>query len=75
MTLMVQIRNVPDEVVAELKARAARRRLSLSDFLLQRLAEIVAEPPLDEVLGRLASRPRRELSVSASELLDEARAE
>ncbi|MDQ3738201.1 MAG: antitoxin [Actinomycetota bacterium] len=75
MTVMVQIRNVPDELATELKARAAQRRLSLSDFLLQRLTEFAAEPSLDDVLERLERGPRRKLGVSAVELVDEARAE
>lgn len=72
---MVQIRNVPDGVVHELKARAAAQRMSLSDFLLVRLREIAEEPPLDEVLDRLAALPRRELGVTAAELVGEARSE
>lgn len=73
MPTMVQIRNVPDELVHELKARAAAHRMSLSDFLLARLAEIAEEPPLDTVLDRLAALPRRDLGVTAAELVDEAR--
>jgi plasmid stability protein len=72
---MVQIRNVPDEMVVELKARAAAQRMSLSDFLLARLGEIVEEPTLDTVLDRLAGMPRRDIGVSAAELVDEARSE
>lgn len=49
MSAMVQIRNVPDELLHELKARAAAQRMSLSDFLLARLAEIAEEPALDDV--------------------------
>jgi antitoxin FitA len=72
---MVQIRNVPDDLVHELKARAAAQRMSLSDFLLARLGEIVEEPALDDVLDRLATLPRRHLGVSAAELVGEARSE
>lgn len=71
----IQIRNVPDRLVHELKARAAARRMTLSDFLLARLAEFTAEPALDEVLDRLAAMPRRDLGVSAADLVDEARSE
>lgn len=74
MSAMVQIRNVPDELLHELKARAAQR-MSLSDFLLARLAEIAEEPALDDVLDRLAALPRRDLGASAAELVDEARSE
>lgn len=72
---MVQIRNVPDELVQELKARAAAHRMSLSDFLLVRLGDIAAEPTLDDVLDRLAALPRRDLGVTAAELVGEARSE
>ena len=75
MTMMVQVRNVPEDLVAELKARAAARRLSLSDFLLERLSELAAEPTLDEALARLSTRPRRDLGVTGAELVAEARAE
>jgi plasmid stability protein len=75
MPTMVQIRNVPDALVHELKARAAAHRMSLSDFLLARLGEIAEEPTLDEVLDRLAALPRRDLGVTAAELVDEARSE
>lgn len=73
--MMVQIRNVPDELVHELKARAAAQRMSLSDFLLARLGEIAGEPTLDDVLDRLASLPRRDLGTNAAELVAEARSE
>ena len=72
---MVQIRNGPEGLVHELKARAAAHRMSLSDFLLARLGEIAEEPALDEVLDRLAALPRRDLGVAAVELVDEARSE
>jgi len=75
MSPMVQIRNVPDELVGELKARAAAHRMSLSDFLLARLSDIAEEPPLDDVLDRLAVLPRRDLGVTAAELVGEARTE
>jgi plasmid stability protein len=72
---MVQIRNVPDELVGELKARAAAHRMSLSDFLLARLSDIAEEPALDDVLDRLEVLPRRDLGVTAAELVSEARTE
>ena len=75
MSVMVQIRNVPDELARELKARAAAQRLSLSDFLLARLEELASEPCLEDVLDRLAARPRRHLPGPASELVAEARRE
>jgi hypothetical protein len=75
MSTMVQIRNVPDELLHVLKARAAAQRMSLSDFLLARLGEIAAEPALDDVLDRLAALPRRDLGANATDLVAEARSE
>lgn len=75
MPTMVQIRNVPDQLLHTLKARAAAHRMSLSDFLLARLGEMAEEPALDDVLDRLAALPRRDLGVTAAELVGEARAE
>lgn len=73
MTVMVQVRNVPDDVVAALKSRAAAERLSLSDYLALRLEEMAREPTLEELLDQLTKRPRRDLGVTAAELLDEVR--
>ena len=53
----LQIRNVPDPVHAELKSRAAKAGLSLSEFLLQEVERIAAKPPLSEVLERARQRP------------------
>jgi hypothetical protein len=47
--------------------------MSLSDFLLARLGEMVEEPALNDILDRLAALPRRDLGVSAAELVAEAR--
>ena len=54
MPKVIQVRNVPDDVYLEAKARAARAGLSLSDFLLQELAQSLAVPPVDVVLARIA---------------------
>jgi antitoxin FitA len=56
MTKMIQIRNVPDDVHAEIKRRAARSGLSLSDYLLGEILRVVRKPPLREVLDRIESR-------------------
>lgn len=53
---MVQIRNVPEELHRELKARAAREGRSLSDYLLRELERLAARPPVDDVLARLHRR-------------------
>jgi len=43
-TKMVQVRNVPDDVHAELRRRAAAAGMSLSDFARQELSRLVRRP-------------------------------
>ena len=45
-----QVRGVPDEIHAELRARAAAIGLSLSDYLLREVARIASRPPLADLL-------------------------
>ena len=67
MPKMIRIRNVPDEVHREVKARAARAGMSLSDYLLREAERIVSLPPVEEVLARIAALPETELSESPAE--------
>ncbi|MDX2343819.1 MAG: antitoxin [Acidimicrobiia bacterium] len=57
MSKMIQIRNVPDEIHREIKIRAARAGMSLSEFLNAELARLVAHRPLDEILTELGNEP------------------
>lgn len=41
MSKMLQVRNLPDEVHARLKERAAQERMSLSDYVAQELTKLV----------------------------------
>ncbi len=50
---MIQIRNVPEEMHAELKARAAREGMSLSDFLKRELSYILETKSLAQVFADL----------------------
>ena len=54
---MIQIRNVPEDVHRELKVRAARAGMSLSDFLNAELVRVVAHLPLDELVAELDFEP------------------
>ncbi len=74
MTALLQIRNVPDEARRALKARAAARGESLNAYLLDLLGREVARPTVAEVLDRAARRSER-ATVSAVDVLDEARSE
>jgi len=53
---MVQLRNVPDELHRELKARAALEGMSLSDYLINEIRLIAERPTLSELRRRLRRR-------------------
>lgn len=57
MTMMIQIRNVPDALHRRLKARAALAGMSLSDYLLSEIREAAERPTLEELRARLERRP------------------
>lgn len=56
MSRMIQIRNVPDEIHGELKARAALEGLSLSDYLLREVRRLTELPTPSELRSRLRQR-------------------
>jgi plasmid stability protein len=56
---LVQIRDVPDDVHETLCARAAGAGVSLSEYLLRVLLQLVGRQPRAEVLARAAHRGGR----------------
>lgn len=73
MSKMIQLRNVPDSIHRQLKARAALEGLSLSDFLTREAQRIVARPSLEEMRERLAARPITILKRSPTSVVREER--
>jgi len=69
MSVMVQIRNVPEGLHRILKARAAMSGMSLSDYLLTELREIAERPTLSELQQRIEGRAPVKLPVSAATLV------
>ena len=67
----IQIRNVSDETHAELRLRAARAGMSLSDYALAELERKTSKPPLAEVLERARNRSG---GATAQEIVDAIRA-
>jgi plasmid stability protein len=59
MSKMLQVRDVPDDVHAALRARAIANGMSLSQFVLRELEAIAARPSKAEVLSRAAHRGGR----------------
>ncbi len=56
MPKAIQIRDVPDDVHAAARARAAAAGMSLSDYLREELVRLVARPTVAEVIARAQAR-------------------
>jgi plasmid stability protein len=63
--VMLQIRNVPDDVHRRLKARAAMEGRSLSEYALAELRRSLERPTHRELLERVHGRERAVVSESA----------
>ena len=53
MPVMIQLRNVPDDLHRKLKARAATAGMSLSEYLVREVAKTAEQPTMEEWLQRL----------------------
>jgi plasmid stability protein len=53
---MLQVRNLPDDVHAKLKERAAQARMSLSDYVAQELAQLVSYRTNAEIIADARNR-------------------
>jgi plasmid stability protein len=73
MSKMIQIRNVPDQLHRELKARAAREGMSLSDYLKRELEHMAQRLTLREWLERVDKLKPIPVKRSAAEVLRELR--
>ena len=62
----VQIKDVPENVHAVLRRRAAAAGQSLQEYLLGRLVEEASRPTLDEVLDRAGQRAGGSLPFAAA---------
>jgi antitoxin FitA len=73
MSKMVQIRNVPDDLHAKLKARAAMAGTSLSEYILRELSASANEPTIEEIIKRLEKFEPVDPRPSAAEMIREER--
>jgi antitoxin FitA len=67
MSMMIQIRNVPDALHRRLKSRAALAGMSLSDYLLSEIREVAERPTVEELRARLQTRTRITPTLSPAE--------
>ena len=63
---MVQVKGVPEDVHRVLKARAALRGQTLSDYLRAEMERIAARPSPEELMALLDHDAPPELGVSAA---------
>jgi plasmid stability protein len=75
MSKMIQLRNVPDSLHRQLKARAAMEGMSLSDYLIAEVKRASERPSLRELRERLAQRAVVKPRVSSAQAVREAREE
>ena len=73
MSKMIQVRNVPDELHRQAKARAALAGMSLSEYILQELKRSLERPTRDEILRRVQSLPPVETSRPVADIVREER--
>lgn len=62
----IQVKDVPPEVHATLRRRAAAAGMSLQEYLLARLEAEAATPTLDEVLDRAGGRAGGKVGLDAA---------
>ena len=67
MSVMIQIRNVPDGLHRRLKARAAMAGMTLSDYLLQEIRRVAERPTVEELRARLEQLPPVDPAVPPAE--------
>jgi plasmid stability protein len=71
---MIQIRNVPDDLHSELKARAAQNGKTLSDYLLDELRILAPRPTMQEWVARAAKLKPVEVDEAPAEAIAAERA-
>ena len=59
----IQIRDVPDDVHAVLRVRAAKAGMSMSEYLRSELIDMTAKPTMEELFARIQSRPPSDVSL------------
>jgi plasmid stability protein len=66
---MIQLRNVPEDLHRQLKSRAAKAGMSLSDYLIGEIRQVAERSTLEEMLARLKSQPPVELDISPADVI------
>ena len=70
---MIQLRNVPEDMHRELKARAAKRGMTLSEYATRELQKVLEIPNRQEIIERVAALTPAVTTLSAAEVIREER--
>ena len=54
---MIQIRNVPDDLHRNIKAKAAAKGKTMAHFLVEMVQEILRRPDIEALIQRVRNRP------------------
>jgi antitoxin FitA len=73
MSTMIQIRNVPENLHREAKAKAALAGLTLSEYALQALRREVRRPTMAEIAARIRCLEPASAAPPAEELVEQGR--
>jgi len=73
MSKIIQIRHVPDELHATLKARAATLGMSLTGYLLSELRLLAETPTLEELTARIREEEPLYAGDSSAQIIREMR--
>jgi antitoxin FitA len=72
---MIQIRHVPEDVHARLKARAAAAGMSLSDYLLREITWLASRPTWEEYFDQVGREEPIATGIDWVEVIREGREE
>ena len=70
---MIQIRNIPDKLHRQLKARAALEGTSMSGYFLREIQKSLERPSIEELLAQIASQPEQKLNRTPADMVRENR--
>jgi antitoxin FitA len=73
MGILLQVRDLPEDVHRTLKARAAAAGVSLSEYVRAELGRVAERPTVDELAARVRARGEVELSPPSEQLVRELR--
>lgn len=73
MSVMIQVRDVPEELQRKLRARADEAGLSLSEFLRREVEDRSKKLPLKEWLELVRTREPTNPGISAAEIIRQER--